>query len=250
MTGPTRRFDPSELQTPGESEPSVAELARALAAARELEAMASDADVHPTDDFEDRVMAAIAVEAAPKLVVRPGSAVRGGRAGAVLLAIRDSWRVATGGGRPWAVRAQALAFVLLIVLAAGALTGVTAMTVGGLLDSRVDPSPSTETGPTISPPPSPTETPTTSPSPSDPASSTEPTESAEPDDSGEPTETSEAAETPRPTQTAKPTGTGRPTRTPEPTETAEPDGTSEPHGTPEPTNDDGEETSHGDRSDD
>ena len=41
---------------------------------------------------------------------------------AFLLAIRDEWAIATSGGRPWAVRGQALAFLLLVVVAAGTLT--------------------------------------------------------------------------------------------------------------------------------
>ena len=68
-------------------------------------------------------MAAIAAEPAPRLVVKPATAVRGGRLGAFLVAVRESWAVAFSGGRPMAVRAQALAFVLLVVLAAGALAG-------------------------------------------------------------------------------------------------------------------------------
>ena len=57
-------------------------------------------------------MAAIALEPAPRAVVSSGSAVRGAGIAAFLFAIRNAWRVATAGGRPFAVRAQALAFVL------------------------------------------------------------------------------------------------------------------------------------------
>ena len=133
MTGPHRRFDPAELRSPGEPDPSAAESADALAAARELEALALDTSIRPSDGFEDRVMAAIASEPAPRLVVMPPASVRGGRLGAFLMAVRQSWAIATTGGRPMAVRAQALAFVLLVILAAGALTSVTAVTVGALL---------------------------------------------------------------------------------------------------------------------
>ena len=104
MSGPQRRFDPAELREPGEPDPSVAELADALAAARELEALASEAGIRPSDGFEDRVMAAIAAEPAPRLVAAPVSAVRGGRLGAFLVTIRESWAVAFSGwstdGRP------------------------------------------------------------------------------------------------------------------------------------------------------
>jgi hypothetical protein len=49
MSGPSRRFDPSELRTPGVTEPSVAELADALGAARELEALAASEGIRPTE---------------------------------------------------------------------------------------------------------------------------------------------------------------------------------------------------------
>ena len=163
MTGPIRRFDPSELAGGGDPEPSTAELADALAVARELESLTAEPGIRPTAGFEDRVMAAIATEPAPRLVIRPGSAVRGGRAGALLLAIRDSWGIATTGGRPMAMRAQALAFVFLAVVAVGALTGVGAMTVGSLLGRGAVPSPTIAPGPTIEPTASPSGVPSAQP---------------------------------------------------------------------------------------
>ena len=95
MTGPQRRFDPAELRIPGEPDPTLAEQADALATARDLEALALDSGVRPTDGFEDRVMAAIAAEPAPRLVVAPAGTVRGGVVGAFLLTVRQSWAVAT-----------------------------------------------------------------------------------------------------------------------------------------------------------
>ena len=112
-----------------------AELADALLIARELESMAAGEAVRPSDGFDDRVMAAIALEPAPRLLVRRGSTGRGGRLAAFLVAFGDAWRVATTGGRPTAVRVQALAFVLLVLLAAGALTTVTAVGVGAFLSA-------------------------------------------------------------------------------------------------------------------
>ena len=86
MTGPMRRFDPAELREPGEPVPSQAEQADLLIAARELETAATATDaIRPTEGFEDRVMAAIALEPAPRVVIRPGSAVRGGRPAASCL---------------------------------------------------------------------------------------------------------------------------------------------------------------------
>ena len=84
MTGPQRRFDPAELRIPGEPDPTLAEQADALATARDLESLALDSGIRPTDGFEDRVMAAIAAEPAPRLVVAPAASVRGGVVGAFL----------------------------------------------------------------------------------------------------------------------------------------------------------------------
>lgn len=233
MSGPGRRFDPSELRTsgePGHTQPSDAELAEAFVVARELEELSAVDGIRPTEGFEDRVMAAIATEPAPRLVVRPASVVRGGRLAVLLLAIRDAWGVATSGGRPMAVRAQALAFVLLVVLAAGALTTATAVTVGGFLQRNDDPSPSVAPAPSLAP---------TSSGPVVPTMEPTPTSSAAPSGSPEPTETSEATETPGAGETEKPRITPRPTRTPRPTDTAEPTETPDPDDTPEPTETDG-----------
>lgn len=233
MSGPIRRFDPSELVVPGEAPPSQAEQADALLAARELEALAAGVIVRPTDGFEDRVMAAIATEPAPRLVVRPPSTVRGGIVASFLLTIRDSWGVATTGGRPIAVRAQALAFVLLVVVTTTALAGAGAIGVGGLLERAQNPPPSTEPAPLPTPSPTPSPRPTVEP----PAG-----ESAEPSDTAEPSESAEPSETTEPTETAEPestehASTPRPTRSSEPNETPEPDDSSEPSETPNGSND-------------
>ena len=45
----------------------------------------------------------------------------------MVAALADSWRVAFSGGRPFAVRAQALAFVLVAILAVGSLGGIAAV---------------------------------------------------------------------------------------------------------------------------
>ena len=50
-----------------------------------------------------------------------GVAAREGRLGAMVGALRDTWHVAWSGGRPIAARAQAMAFVLLLVLAVGSV---------------------------------------------------------------------------------------------------------------------------------
>lgn len=233
MSGPQRRFDPAELHMSGEPEPSTAELADALAAARELESLGTETGIRPSDGFEDRVMAAIAAEPAPRLVAAPVSTVRGGRVGAFLVTVRESWGVAFSGGRPMAVRAHALAFVLLVVLAAGALAGASVVTVGALMGpngATVRPNDSTNpTSPTDDVSPTPTES-------AEPPESSEPSESAEPGEteSAEPGETAEPTETAEPAKTAKPGETPRPTRTPRPTETNDGHDTPEPQETPEP----------------
>jgi hypothetical protein len=232
VSGPGRRFDPSELRTsgrPGDAQPSDAELAEALGVARDLEALSVSEGIRPTDGFEDRVMAAIAAEPAPRLVARPPATVRGGRVGAFFVAIRDAWGVATSSGRPLAVRGQALAFVLLVVVATGALTTATAVTVGGFLQRSDGPAPSVEPAPSEAPTPLPS-TPAVSPTPSrspDPTATPEATETVEPSETPEADETDEPGETPRTTRTASPTGmpdddddeTPEPDDTPEPTET-------------------------------
>jgi len=228
VSGPQRPFDPAELRVPGEPEPIAAELADALATARELEAIASNAGLRPSDGFEDRVMAAIATEPAPRLVAAPVSAVRGGRVGAFLVTVRESWAVASRGGRPMAVRAQALAFVLLVVLATGAMAGVTAVTVGALVGPngvtvRPDqtPAPTQPSDNTVSPTSlEPTES-TESLLPTDSAGPGE-TESAEPGDTAEPAKAGQPGETQQPTRNLRQTATPGGHETPQPNDTAEP----------------------------
>ncbi len=224
MNGPGGRFDPSELLGGVDEPPSEAELADAFAAARALEAHASADRIGPTEGFEDRVMAAIAAEPAPRVVLRPGPALRGGRAAAFLVALRDAWAIATGQGRPIAVRAQALGFLLVVVLAAGSLGTVAAVGVGSLLSPRPTPAPSVQP---ITTPSQPAE-PTPSPSPSLSPSATPPLEpGASPAPTDEPTDTAEPSETPDKTET--PDATEESTETPDAT-----DDSSEPDDTPRP----------------
>ena len=110
--------------------------------------------------------------------------------------------VATGGGRPVAVRAQALAFVLLVVLATGSLTTVVAVGAPRACSTRVH-GPTPTAAPTP-PSPLPSPSPTTAPSPCRPRRRlrrrrraprrpTRPsqTETAEPTETPETTETDE-----------------------------------------------------------
>ena len=137
----------------------------------------------------------------------------GGPIGAFLVTFGDAWRVATTGGRPAAVRAQALAFVLLVLLAGAALTTVGAVGVGAFLRGNGQANPSLRPAPTVRP----TNVDTTQPS-----ESLEASDSPEPSESPEATATAEApaaTATPKSGETAKPASTIRPTRTARPTET-------------------------------
>jgi hypothetical protein len=183
------RFDPSELVGVDGVDLSDAELADMLATARLVEGGVSTDFVSPSGDFEDRVMAAIRREP-------PTRAARGG----ILAAIGRAWHVATTGGQPLSSRAQAMAFVILLGLAAISIAGIGAAGVGSLLSQPTSAPPSV-VPPSLAPAPSPTPSPTPSPSPSPSASATE---RPSPTESSEPTEIPDATETPDATQTLEP----------------------------------------------
>ena len=114
MTGPGRRFDPAELLD-DETSLSAADQLATASIARELEAIA-DRDGGVAQDFTDRVMASIAAEPTPAPTVAFGVALRTRRVRSALAAIVDSFRVGLGGGgRPLAVRGQALALALVVL---------------------------------------------------------------------------------------------------------------------------------------
>ena len=129
MTGSGRRFDPAELS----NDPvalTEAEIVGATAIARDLEAIAERDDA-PTVGFSDKVMAAIAAEPTPKPTSVFGAALRAGRFGTAVAAVGDAWRVAFGGGRPFAVRGQALALVLVVLIGVLGLGGGAAIALPG-----------------------------------------------------------------------------------------------------------------------
>ncbi len=249
MNGMGRRFHPAEVQPEAGRGPSDAEVAQAMIAARELEALTGLDTPSPTVGFEDRVMTAIAAEPAPRLVMRSSQMIRGGFAIAFLMSVRDAWRVATGSGRPVAIRAQAMAFVLLVVLATGSFSTVIAVGAASFLSAAPSPTPSLPgrtTNPAVLPTQSPTDGlgPTTTPSPSPSVEeSAEPTGTDETSETAEPTETDEAGGTTEPRDTAKPTRTPKPTETHEPDETHHPGETDSPDPTETPT--DGGGDGHG-----
>jgi hypothetical protein len=166
-----QRFDPSEIS---EANPSSVDL---IDVARDLEAYADVGLSGPTATFEERVMAAIAVEPAPRLLsLGPIST------------LRQAWQLAWSGGRPLAVRARALALVLVAAVAIGAVGSLGVVAASRLVSPDVPPPPTTQPSPSPSPPPSPSPSPSVSPSPS-PSVSPTPTPTRTPRSS--PTETIE-----------------------------------------------------------
>jgi hypothetical protein len=171
---------------PGDEERLAAEMGR------ELEELGDVHGIRPSAGFADRVMAAIVDEPAPQPAVMLGLALRRRRLGAALAAIGDSWRVAFGGPRPFAVRAQALALVLVVAVGVLGTGGAAVVGASRLLGLDATPAPSVQPSPLVSPSPSIEASPSPSPSPSP---------SISPSPSPTPSETPEATETEEPTET-------------------------------------------------
>jgi hypothetical protein len=175
VTGPgPRRLDPGEL---GAEAP--AELDDALTTAVWLEAAMLDVPVRSSADFADRVMAALENEPTPAAAGFLSPVRRLGFVAGFAASVRQAWASAFSGGRPWAVRASALAYVLAVAIAGTALAGAATVGVGSAL-GIIGPS---ETA-TPSPSPVPTEAalPTSLPTPQ----SAPPEPSPEPGESGDP----------------------------------------------------------------
>jgi hypothetical protein len=174
MSDHGRRFEPAELaDEAGDGLGDVVEIAR------DLEAYAEIGWAGPTSAFEDRVMAAIAGEPTPRLLAGTGP----------IATLRQAWRLAWTGGRPLAVRVQAMVLVLIAALVLGAGGSLAVVAASRVFTPPVDQS----VAPTPTPPPSPTPTqgptpsPTASPDPSakrSPSSVTETAEPTETDDHG------------------------------------------------------------------
>ncbi len=147
MTGPGRRFDLAELSD-DQFALTEADIVAATAIARDLEAIAERDDA-PTVGFSDKVMAAIVAEPTPKPTRVFGAALRAGRFGTAVAAIGDAWRVAFGGGRPFAVRGQALALVLVVLIGVLGLGGGAAVGASRLLNPDVAPPPSPSPAPSV-----------------------------------------------------------------------------------------------------
>lgn len=184
MTGPGRRFDPAELLD-DEGTRTAADVLDTADIARELELVAGR-EAGPGEHFTDRVMAAIATEPTPQPTIAFGLALRAGRARAALGAIGDSFRVAFSGGRPLAVRGQALALVFVVLVGVLGTGGGAAIGAARLLAPDATPTPTPTEEPVPSPTPEPTPSPTPTPTPTD---SPAPTPTAEPTETAEPTST-------------------------------------------------------------
>ena len=121
----------------------------------------------PTPDFTDRVMAAVAAEPPPRPVAAFGAAVMAVSLRRTLTAIGDAWRVALSGARPPAIRAQALALVLVVAIGtlgvgSAAVAGASALFAPAPSVAPPSPAPSTvaPTPDRVSPTPSVTPSPT------------------------------------------------------------------------------------------
>jgi hypothetical protein len=215
VIGGPRRFSPDELPIDG-GRVSASDLAASIAVARELDALATADAVAPSRGFSSRVMAAVAAEPAPQPVLVFGRALVSGRLATMLVALRDAWRVATSPGRPTAVRAQALALVMLALLVFGSVVGIAGAAVGLFESQRPDPSLPTRPAVVV---PSPSLDPLVT-------ITLPPTESPSPGATSPLQPTATPAPTARPTArpTTRPTASPRPMDTPDPTETDGDDG--------------------------
>jgi hypothetical protein len=202
MTQPPGSFRPSELEG-ADGQPGDAEMALAWSTARELETALPPETVVPSAGFADRVMAAVALEPAPRptgfldaLRGRPGLA-------GLIASVREAWSVVGGGpGRPARARGFALAYVLAVLVAGVSLTGAAAYGAAGALGLfDASPSPTPSVVPSISPSPEPSPTPT----PPEIMGSPEPTDASEPTETPEPQGTDDnSSATPKATAPATP----------------------------------------------
>ncbi|MEA2548885.1 MAG: hypothetical protein QOE42_1483 [Chloroflexota bacterium] len=191
-----------QLIHPSDEERIAADLARELGAMT----MSIVSAFKPSEGFTDRVMKAIADEPLPQPVRAFGLALVGGHLRAAASAVGDAWRTITSAPAPMAVRAQALALVLAVLI--GSLAVAAGATVGAIrVFGGTPPTP----GPSVPPRSLVISSPSPSPAP-DPTPSEGPVESStpEPSDSPEPSATPDSQQTERPTlrpRTATPTAT-------------------------------------------
>jgi len=172
MTGPLR-FDIDEL---GPTEGT--ELDEALEGIAALELVADDVPVRTGMAFSDRVMGALADEPLPGAAGFLFPLRRRGPFRGFTESVRQAW-ASIGTGRPAFARAAALAYVLVVAIAATSLVGAATFGAAGAL-GLLEPHQTTQ------PTPEPTVTPPLTPEPS--------VESPEPSMESEPSESPEAVE--------------------------------------------------------
>ncbi len=157
------RFHPlhrEELQDEaGRTDP--AELTAAMFAGHELEKVASDRVVRPSDHFVGDVWAAIEEEPLPAPATAARHALRQRRARPFLATLGDAWRVASGSGRPAAARTRAFALLLAAALVLATIGGAAAAGAARVLVPPPAPTPAVVPTPPVTPPdnvePSPSE---------------------------------------------------------------------------------------------
>ena len=191
MIGLGRGFGSDEL--PELDAAASADLAASLQIGHLLEATVATPALEPRADFVGRVMESVVAEPEAHPAGAIGRALRYRRPWGVVLGVRDAWRVAWAGAWPGALRLEAIAVVLVAVLALGSIGGTAVVGALSLLAPDGSPGPS----PTLQPSPRPSPTPALSapPSPS-PAATPDATEPADPTETPDATETPEAEETP------------------------------------------------------
>jgi hypothetical protein len=132
-----------------------------LEVVRQLERVAAEPSPRVDARFLDRVNRAIAAEPQPAPLRAARASLRKASLGGIVAALRATPRVAFGAGRPGPVRGQAFALLIVVILAAGSVTGAAAFTAGHLLEgpapaNTIAASPSVPAaGPSASPSPSP-----------------------------------------------------------------------------------------------
>jgi hypothetical protein len=167
------RFGPPELASDDGIEDDAAALAAAVAMGRELDDLARQPSVRPSQGFLDRTLGLVAAEPLPAPLFAARQAIRLRSLRGLLRALGDAGRVSAGGGRPARVRGQAFALVtaalllvvsMVVVAAAGAVTvfapvrpqtTTTAPTVSPSPSFPVSPSPTASPSGSLEPQPSP-----------------------------------------------------------------------------------------------
>jgi hypothetical protein len=199
-------FRPEEL-TGADGRMTDAERAESYSAARELEQAIRSEQFHASAGFTNRVMAAVAIEPAPRPAGFLAPLLARHSLAGVVASVRTAWSIAlNGAGRPVGARGLALAYVLAVLLIGVSLTSAAAYGAAGAMGLLVPdgtPRPSLVA-------PGPTQAPDAS------------SEASEPSGSEEPSESVEASESPEASESADPSASNHAEGSPAPGGTASP----------------------------